>query len=77
MFYSRNTDELTAGRSQALTSAILAVALAPALGWARLAVAQIKSGQLQMRSAWNEYRRALILSPGDANISTSLFSLPC
>lgn len=68
MFYSKNVEELTAGRSQALASANLAVALAPNLGWAHLALAQIKSGQLQMKSAWNEYRRALTLSPSDANL---------
>ena len=68
MFFSKSPAESTAGRSQALASANLAITLAPALGWAHLALAQIKSGQLQMGPAWNEYRRALKLSPSDANV---------
>lgn len=66
MFFSRGPGELKAGRSQALESANKAIALAPTLGWAHLAVAQIQSGQLQIVPAWMEYRQALKLAPSDA-----------
>ena len=67
LFFSKGPDELVAGRSQALESANKAIALAPTLGWAHLALAQVRSGRLQMAPAWAEYRQALKLGPSDAN----------
>ena len=67
LFFSHGSSELKAGQFLALQSANKAVALAPRLGWAHLAVAQVKFGQLQIASAWTGYRRALQLGPSDAN----------
>jgi serine/threonine-protein kinase len=67
MFFSRAPGERKAGGSQALQSAMKAIALAPTLGWAHLALAQIHGGQLQFGPAWREYREALALGPGDAS----------
>ena len=68
MFFSKSPNETIAGRAQALAAANLAITLAPSLGWAHLALAQIDSGKLQMGSAQDEFRRALKLSPSDANV---------
>jgi TolB-like protein/tetratricopeptide (TPR) repeat protein len=67
MFFSDGPSELLAGRSQALESANKAISLAPTLGWAHLALAQVRSAQLQMTPAWAEYRKALRFGPSDAN----------
>lgn len=67
LFFSHGPDELKAGRSQALKSANKAIALAPTLSWAHLALAQVRSGALQIGPAWPEYRQALKLAPSDAN----------
>lgn len=67
LFFSHGPAELTAGRSQALKSANKAIALAPTLSWAHLALAQVRSGALQIGPAWTEYRQALKLAPSDAN----------
>jgi TolB-like protein/Flp pilus assembly protein TadD len=67
LFFSHGPAELKAGRSQAFESAKKAIALAPTLGWAHLALAQVSSGALQIAPAWTEYRQALRLAPNDAN----------
>jgi serine/threonine-protein kinase len=68
MFFSRAPAQLKAGVWQALQSANEAIVLAPNLGWAHLGLAQVRSTQLQLGGAWPEYRRALQLGQGDANI---------
>ena len=73
LFFSKGSGELDAGRLQALESANKAISLAPTLGWAHLALAQVKSGQLQIGPAWTEYRQALKLAPSDAN-TTRLYA---
>jgi TolB-like protein/Tfp pilus assembly protein PilF len=67
LFFSHGRAEMKAGQAQALESANKAMALAPRLGWAHLALAQVRSGALQIGPAWTEYRRALELAPSDAN----------
>jgi TolB-like protein/Tfp pilus assembly protein PilF len=69
LLFSHGLRELNAGIFQALQSANKAIALAPTLNWAHLALGQVRSGQLQLGGAWTEYREALRLGSGDANVT--------
>jgi TolB-like protein/Tfp pilus assembly protein PilF len=58
--------ELAADRAEAMRLAKISLRLAPALGAAHLALAEVYRVLLDFRPAAAEYRRALDLAPGDA-----------
>ena len=63
--YFGSADDLPRYRRQALADANSALRLAPSLASAHNALALIYRGQLQVRAADREFKRALELAPGD------------